>query len=299
LKIGHVAGLVDESLHAVNPTVVDLGENGTKIVNKLTDDLAIMKTDMDKPRSSPLTKPIMKVNLMCDKIFGDIKRSAKAGEMSASPGRAAEGEVIVRFLKPFWNLDREPLMTQITMMKELNTRYLNNQPLQNAAIKLGINDLFPELAGQNMILDNLYHQRLNEDAELTPAATKQRANVEFGYDNLCTLVAQTVNLEPVAAPVMTAFAEMDNIRKKYAAILPSRIDIKHATVMDIPPQAFTENPVTPIPTVYYEGKLLVFAADFIPSYRNNIKVGEATVILHGKGRFTGRHERSFNIKELK
>jgi hypothetical protein len=40
---------------------------------------------------------------------------------------------------------------------------------------------------------------------------------------------------------------------------------------------------------------LVFAKDFNVTYRHNVEAGEATVILQGKGRFNGSHERKFNI----
>jgi hypothetical protein len=137
LKLANLAGLADETLFVVEPQASLLGDTGTKLVTKLRTDSAVMKTEMDKPRSSLLTGQIKQANAVCDATLDDIKRSIKAG----ATGKA----------------------------------------------------------------------------------------------------------------------------------------------------------ITPIPVMYYEGTELVFAVDFSLTYKNNVDVGEATVIMHGKGRFNGQHIRKFNI----
>jgi hypothetical protein len=57
-------------------------------------------------------------------------------------------------------------------------------------------------------------------------------------------------------------------------------------------------PVILMPYGQQTSDLRVFISFLIPNsgYKNNVKVGEATVIMHGKGRFNGRHIRKFNIE---
>jgi hypothetical protein len=90
---------------------------------------------------------------------------------------------------------------------------------------------------------------------------------------------------------------MDELRKKYAALSVAKIDIKKAVTEPIATQKYTGKAITPLPEVYYEGKELTFANDYSLTYHNNIEVGEATIIMHGKGRFNGQHERKFNIEK--
>jgi hypothetical protein len=50
-----------------------------------------------------------------------------------------------------------------------------------------------------------------------------------------------------------------------------------------------------MPEVFYEDEKLVFTSDYELSYRDNRKPGTALVTIHGKGRFKGKKQISFNI----
>jgi hypothetical protein len=72
-------------------------------------------------------------------------------------------------------------------------------------------------------------------------------------------------------------------------------DLKNATVESIPEQFCTGREVTPLPVVHLDGELLAFAKDYFVTYKNNVKPGTATLIIHGKGACKGRKDVSFNI----
>jgi hypothetical protein len=68
----------------------------------------------------------------------------------------------------------------------------------------------------------------------------------------------------------------------------------------VPVQLYTGKAVTPLPKAFYRetGKPtveLIFARDFFVTYRNNIDVGTADLILHGKGAYRGQKKTTFNI----
>jgi hypothetical protein len=75
MKLANLAGLADETLFVVEPQVSLLGDVGTKSVAKLRTDNTVMKTELDKPRSSLLTGPIRQANDVCDATTDDIKRT--------------------------------------------------------------------------------------------------------------------------------------------------------------------------------------------------------------------------------
>ncbi|MDR1408570.1 MAG: DUF6261 family protein [Tannerella sp.] len=296
LSLSNLAGLTSESLFVIEPQAQLLGDAGSRLVVKLRADFNAMKDNMDKPLSSLLTPPIRQANAVSDVTIKDIKRSVSAGTKSTIADRSSAGRTLEHFLKPFWDLDKKPLMTQIGMTAEMLARYDDDKSLSAAAQMLSIASLFTSLSDSNATLSTLYNQRLNEYAAATPAASKFKEDVAVDYNAVCDMILRIVNAEPVLPAVLTLYQEIDNIRKKYSALSPAKINLAHAVTEPVSTHIYTGEPVTPIPVVYYEGKKLVFTEDFSVTYRNNVEVGEASVIMHGKGRFTGQHVRKFNIR---
>jgi hypothetical protein len=54
-------------------------------------------------------------------------------------------------------------------------------------------------------------------------------------------------------------------------------------------------PVVVLPKVFYEKKELVFSVDYELSYRDNNRIGMATVFIHGKGAYKGKTLMTFTI----
>jgi hypothetical protein len=295
LKLANLAGLSDETLFVVEPQASILGDVGIKSVAKLRTDNTVMKTELDKPRRSLFTGPIKQANDVCDATLDDVKRSIKTGSKSTVAVKSSAGEILEHFMEQFWNLNREPLLSQISLTGEMLLRYAGNPVLQQAAQTLAIADLFNILAQQNAILSNLYNQRLEEYATETPSASNLRETVARDYNAVCDVIVRAVNTEPVQETLVILFNKTNDVRKKYSALSPAKINLADAVTESLPSYTHTGKAITPIPVMYYEGRELVFAVDFSLTYKNNVEVGEATVIMHGKGRFNGRHVRKFNI----
>jgi hypothetical protein len=76
-------------------------------------------------------------------------------------------------------------------------------------------------------------------------------------------------------------------------------DLKKAVIATIPDQVFAGVPVTVMPEVFYEEKLLVFADDYEVTYKDNHQPGTASLYVHGKGEYKGKSITRFNIVENK
>jgi hypothetical protein len=297
-NLNRVAGLVGETLEAALPVALHLGDVGAKTVTRLNSNFSEMKSEVDKSRRSPLTEAVKKANDECDATLNDIKRSAKSSEQSTVPVKADAGKTMMFFLQPFWNLNKEPLASQIEMTKELLLRYNNQPALQAAAQTLNFDALFPTLGQQNTALGTLYTQRMNEQLAESPAANNLRGVIAEDYNGFSDIVVKTVNQEQAPPAIVELFNQMDYLRKKYSALTPARINIAAVVTEPIATQMYTGKAITPIPVAFYGGTELTFAKDFSLTYKNNIKLGVATVILHGKGRFTGSYELKFNITNI-
>ncbi|MDR0412495.1 MAG: DUF6261 family protein [Dysgonamonadaceae bacterium] len=77
----------------------------------------------------------------------------------------------------------------------------------------------------------------------------------------------------------------------------AKIDIKDAVIATIPDQVYEGKPVIVLPEVSFEGKKLVFAADYEVTYKHNDRVGTASLSVHGKGAYKGSNITRFNIVE--
>ena len=60
-------------------------------------------------------------------------------------------------------------------------------------------------------------------------------------------------------------------------------------------KVYTGKSITPEPTVKFNGKTLKKDKDYTLSYKNNKKVGRATLTIKGKGKYSGTLVKSFNI----
>ena len=71
--------------------------------------------------------------------------------------------------------------------------------------------------------------------------------------------------------------------------------ISSATVASISKQAYTGSAIKPSPKITYNGKTLTKGTDYTLSYKNNTKVGTATITITGKGNFKGTITKTFTI----
>ena len=76
-------------------------------------------------------------------------------------------------------------------------------------------------------------------------------------------------------------------------------NIASADISGIVAKYYNGKAVTQNPTVKYNGTLLKKDSDYTLSYRNNNAVGTATVIITGKGNYTGTVEKKFLINLAK
>ena len=75
------------------------------------------------------------------------------------------------------------------------------------------------------------------------------------------------------------------------------ISINKATVEDLQEKTWTGKAQTQNPKVKVNGNLLNSCSDYKISYKNNVNVGTATIIITGKGYFGGSVTRTFKIKK--
>ncbi len=80
-------------------------------------------------------------------------------------------------------------------------------------------------------------------------------------------------------------------------VLPKVKSLSQATMSSINSVTYTGKEIKPSVTVKYADKVLLNNTDYTIAYKNNTNAGNASVIITGKGNFTGSISKSFVIKK--
>ena len=95
---------------------------------------------------------------------------------------------------------------------------------------------------------------------------------------------------------LLGFHEVDRLYDPMiAGIASAENNLKEAIVTGITRKAYTGSAITQTPIVTLGSTVLKLNTDYTVSYKNNVKIGTATVIVTGIGKYTGTVERTFPI----
>jgi hypothetical protein len=301
LSIVDLGGLSQETIIAGKAIELQLGPLGIKALNVLIETDDAFRSRLILVKGSPITLQIQNADVLRDDRLSESWRTSSAAAKSSIDVTAAAGKVLVTFLRPYRNAQKEPLMSETSIINFMQEKYVANQEVQDAATMLQLDTVFTTLFTANTEVSILWNQRANEDAgNSRPSPSSLKRDLEKSYRNFCDVVLQTLNLSPTTQ-LENLFVVLNGIRIKYAKFLPVRITDLNTTAAPIPTQKYTGNAITPIPTVFLKindgnFKEMKFSVDFYITYRNNVKVGEAKIIIHGKGKYKGTYTTSFHIE---
>ena len=144
---------------------------------------------------------------------------------------------------------------------------------------------------RNLILQNgsssgSYHQyRLTEDGVWEQIGTYGKFT-----DYATSVIASNLDIYDSSGKLILAKSKLQDYPNYY-----SKRNIKNAKLSSIGKQYYTGKAIKPTPKVTYNGKYLYKDVDYSLSYKNNKKVGTATIIIKGKGDYKGSKAVTFKI----
>ncbi len=95
---------------------------------------------------------------------------------------------------------------------------------------------------------------------------------------------------------MDNYQTLTDAEAKYKSLVPSeKNSITEAVVNKIKDQYYTGKAKKPSLTITYKGSNLKVNEDYTVNYKNNTKIGTATVKIKGKGNYTGEVSKTFKI----
>jgi hypothetical protein len=300
LNLDNLLGLTTETVDVSIPVIPEVQQPLLSArFTTLQTDVETLGGLMNRPRGSVLTPVLQEMDERIGTLYASIKRIVKTYEKDVDQGRAAAAKVLYNVLKPYWEVTKKRMASQMAEMTELFARVNGNQELMGALDMLGIGGTWEELTIKAMEFHSLYEERMAEEAaSAAPSPSSMKGVVVTDYENFCIVMEQMLAVEP-APQLALLFNEMNMLRRKYATGHGILLDPALTTVEPFPVEPFTGKPVTPLPRVFFKAAAstveLQFAKDYTVTYRNNINVGEATLIIHGKGAYTGQYITTFHI----
>lgn len=256
-------------------------------------------------RKSLLTEQIAEADRRVDRCIVGMRALVTGALHHFNPDvvRAAQS-LAMRF-------DAFGALTQQSYREESDLVRLLIADLQSSAYAdqvtlVGLTDWVTELLLAENEFESLMQSRGDEYMG-KPSGTLQavRTAIEAVYHTMTERINAAALVGDSPAEI-NAFIERLNIDVEYAnehCHHHARKDLgagDHTVIEPIDTQQYTGEPVTPLTKVYYkdEGKpteKLVFAKDYEVTYRNNIQVGMAELIVHGKGLYRGQKRIAFMI----
>jgi hypothetical protein len=258
--------------------------------------------------SSDLTITIEKLDAERDRLYRGFWDGVKSALNHYDATKREAARKLGRVLKHYGNVPRERLNAETAtiydVLRELNTP-------ENLALVtlLELNAWLAALAKVNGDLETTMSDRFEEESKRPEQRMK---TIRVQVDKQLRVILDKVEaMEQTASPYYDpAFVKEVNALMLYYKDLIAqeaghRHPVKdisaadHLVVEPIATQPYSGRAITPIPRAYFREKgkptvELVFAKDFTVTYKNNVEVGMADLILHGMGDYKGKKAVTFN-----
>jgi hypothetical protein len=286
--------LVD-TFHAVRDLVAIL-------INEFREALSREEAAIDFERKSPVTKRLGEADRRIDKAVIGMKSIVNANLYSSNPAAVDAAQVLDDRFHSFGNIGQRPYEEESTAVQIL-VRELRQKYVQEVAV-LGLETWVNDLDAAEQLFTQLFVER-NAELAYRPRESLREIRRETG--NIYFKMIALVEADAIARGNVNSsdFILQLNGQIKYfnehEAHNPTRKELdEHVSVAPIETQPYTGKAVNVIPEVHYieEGKPakeLTFTVDFTLTYRDNVKVGTAEMIIHGKGGYRGQKIVTFNI----
>jgi len=218
LRLDALAGICSETITVAARFIAALSASAQRAFTLLQTNSTALYEATRRPAKHAKTVSIEAADKHRDDQHAEIKRTVKAGQKSTDPEKVAAAKILDLFLRPFWNIDKLKIPDQTRGVFNMDERYsvADDDALRSAAATLGIANLFTAMFEKNKEIEALYNERLSEQVEQSPAASKLKDDVVKSYEIFCTAVQQDINLNPTEE-LTALFSNMERLRTLYAA----------------------------------------------------------------------------------
>ncbi|MDR1222848.1 MAG: DUF6261 family protein [Tannerella sp.] len=248
-------------------------------------------------RKDPLTAAIADANNHLDQLVVGFSAQVNGARYNPDPTVAAAGERLHIMLKSYGRIAAKPYEQETGAVKAI-LLHLNGD-LSADVTATGLTTWPGEINEALATFISLMKQR-EAKTLLKPEDGFHvvRRGIEGVWHQIVTIVdaGAVLGQDGFGALIDKLNPEIDYLNGEFHRV---RHNIAAAEPAPIKQQAYTGQPCTPVPEVFYvtpQGTVkLELGRDFDVSYRKNVEVGNAQCILHGKGGYRGHKTVTFII----
>ncbi|MDR1223672.1 MAG: immunity 41 family protein [Tannerella sp.] len=280
----------------------------TAYINALSSQIDLEKALINNMQKSDYTKLIAEADVKIDQLINGMERVIDAALRHFDPSVVQAAQALHNRFKAFGRITRKAYEEETADVNIL-LGDLKNDSYADKVTLLGLSPWVTQLTEDEATFEHLIEQR---NVEYAGKPQEHLKDVRRDSDILCRNIFDRVDSAATMAttPLYDDFINELNARIDYFndhAHQHARRDISvagHCIVEDVAEQTYTGKPLTPQTRAYYreEGKPtveLVSGQDFFITYRNNVEVGTADLILHGRNAYRGQKKTTFNIARAK
>jgi hypothetical protein len=262
---------------------------------------------VDAMRSSIYTKMLADLDLRIDYTIVGINSIINAGLHHFDPIMVEAATILYNRMKAFGSIEKKAYEEESGAVTLLLYDLMNKYAQQ--VDTLSMRDWVNELETVENEFKTIFKER---NAEYAAKPDYNLKDIRKEIDGVYYQIVQFINANAIVAPSLDyeSFLSQLNAEIEYAIEHSHQHAKKDLSTGDrtviepIDTQTYSGEPIIVIPKVYYreEGKPtveLVFSKDFNVTYKNNVNVGTADLIIHGKGKYRGQKITTFAIERSK
>ena len=215
-----VRGLIGRSCDLAEDVVASIGELPKSIATELREKFNPFSAQVNREQKSSKTEQVNAQRTICNNSHAEIKRVINFEIKSRVAEKKDAATFLKEFMQPHWNLNRQSLVDQQESGKDMMQKYAADAAFAEAALKIGLKDIFIEFKTANDELIEIYNSRNSEVSARTESSSDLRPACVEVYHQFCTAIELAVKYTP-NQDLTNLFNQMDELRVKYRAMLPA------------------------------------------------------------------------------
>ena len=231
----NVRGLVGKSCDLAEVVAASLSELPKSILTDLREKFNLFSSQVNREQKSSKTELVIAQRNICNSSHSEIKRVINFEIKSRVAEKKEAATFLKEFMQPYWNLSKQSLIDQQQSGKEMMQKYDANAAYAEAALTIGLKDIFIEFKTSNDELIDIYNSRNSEVSARTESSSDLRPACVEVYQHFCTTLELAVSYTQ-GQDLTNLFNQMDELRVKYRAMLPAEETITDEEADEIDPE---------------------------------------------------------------
>jgi hypothetical protein len=252
---------------------------------------------VDSQKGSNYTMQIVAADHRDDRLLFGINNILKAARRHFDQKVVEAAIVLQNRMKPFGDIIKKSYEEEAAAIRILLADFQGEHA--NEVELVGLTSWINELAMAVADFEQLLKQRKTEKAEKPLRRMREvRKAIEVVYQKMIDHITAVDTLDETG--LCTPFINELNVQiDAFNNLYHQRMtkDIKMTLVKPVPVQKYSGKPITPLLEIIYGETELVLSKDYTLAYNKNIEVGNAEIIVRGKGEYEGKMTITFFIEK--